>query len=116
MKHPGAARSATPATAGDELVLRLYVTVGTPASSRAIATARRLCEENLAPGHYRLDVFNLAEHIERAAADEVIASPTLVRASPLPMRRFIGDLSNSRSVASMLSSYSANDAPARERT
>jgi len=102
MKRARTAGQEAPAEAADGLILRLYVTMGTPASSRAIANIRRLCEQHLEPARYRLDVFNIAEHIERATADEVIASPTLVRVSPLPRRRFIGDLSNSQSLSSML--------------
>ena len=101
MKNARTAHPQTPEPA-DALVLRLYVTMGTPASSRAIANIRRLCDEHVAPGHYRLDVLNIADHIERARADEVIASPTLVRVKPLPARRFIGDLSNDSGVSSML--------------
>jgi len=102
MKHARAAPQKAPAAAVVELILRLYVTMGTPASSRAVANIRRLCEQHLEPARYRLDVFNIADHIERATADEVIASPTLVRVSPLPRRRFIGDLSNSQTLSSML--------------
>jgi circadian clock protein KaiB len=115
MKSGHAAHNETPAQAVDEVTLRLYVTMGTPSSSRAIANTRRLCEQHLS-GRYRLDVFNIADHIERATADEVIASPTLVRASPLPMRRFIGDLSNGRSIAGALGAPSVPSAPAGEET
>jgi len=83
------------------VTLRLYVTMGTPASSRAIVNTRRLCEQHLS-GRYRLDIFNIADHIDRATADEVIASPTLVRMNPLPKRRFIGDLSNGGNILSAL--------------
>jgi circadian clock protein KaiB len=102
MKNVRTVRQEGPAAAADELVLRLYVTMGTPASSRAIANIRRLCEQHLERARYRLDVFNIADHIESATADEVIASPTLVRVSPLPRRRFIGDLSNSQPISGML--------------
>ena len=115
MKSGHAAHNETPAQAVDEVTLRLYVTMGTPASSRAIANTRRLCEQHLS-GRYRLDVFNIADHIERATADEVIASPTLVRASPLPMRRFIGDLSNGRSIAGALGAQSVSSTPAAEES
>jgi circadian clock protein KaiB len=84
----------------NQVTLRLYVTMGTPSSSRAIVNIRRLCEQ--LTGRCRLDVFNIADHIDRARADEVIASPTLVRVSPLPKRRFIGDLSNGGNILSAL--------------
>lgn len=115
MKSGHAPRNQTPAEAVDEVTLRLYVTLGTPASSRAIANTRRLCEQHLS-GRYRLDVFNIADHIERATADEVTASPTLVRATPLPKRRFIGDLSNGRNIASALGAHPVPSAPAAEET
>jgi len=106
MKSGHAAHNTTPAEAADEFTFRLYVTMGTPSSSRAIANTRRLCEEHLS-GRYRLDVYNIADHIGRATADEVIASPTLVRATPLPKRRFIGDLSNSPGIARALGASAA---------
>ena len=115
MKSAHATQNKAPAEAVEKVTLRLYVTMGTPASSRAIANTRRLCEQHLS-GRYRLDVFNIADHIERATADEGIASPTLVRASPLPMRRFIGDLSNGRSIAGALGALSVPGAPAGEET
>jgi circadian clock protein KaiB len=114
MKFARMAGQEAPAAAVDKLVLRLYVTMGTPASSRAIANIRRLCEQQLEPGRYRLDVFNIADHIERATADEIIASPTLVRVSPLPRRRFIGDLSNSQGLSGMLGALAVPSGAAEE--
>jgi circadian clock protein KaiB len=116
MKSGHDAHDTTPVQAVDEVTLRLYVTMGTPSSSRAIANTRRLCEQHLSGRRYRLDVYNIADHIERATADEVIASPTLVRASPLPKRRFIGDLSNSPGIASALGASPAPGEPAAEKT
>jgi circadian clock protein KaiB len=115
MKYARMAGQEAPAAAADRLVLRLYVTMGTPTSSRAIANIRRLCEQQLEPGRYRLDVFNIADHIERATADEIIASPTLVRVSPLPRRRFIGDLSNSQTISSMLGALAVPSGAAEEQ-
>jgi circadian clock protein KaiB len=74
-------------------VFRLYVTAASPISARAIVNARRFMELRL-PGAHRLDVLDIAENVPFAIADEIIASPTLVRVSPLPARRFIGDLSD----------------------
>lgn len=74
-------------------VFRLYVTAASPISARAIVNARRFMEMRL-PGAHRLEVLEIAENVPFAIADEIIASPTLVRISPLPARRFIGDLSD----------------------
>jgi circadian clock protein KaiB len=77
-----------------ELVdLRLYVTGATPASARAVVNARRFCETHLA-GRYRLEVLDIGEHVAQATEDQIVAAPTLIRLAPLPLRRFIGDLSD----------------------
>jgi circadian clock protein KaiB len=85
------ARAASPAKAMQ--VFRLYVTAASPISARAIVNARRFMELRL-PGAHRLDVLDIAENVTIAIADEIIASPTLVRVAPAPARRFIGDLSD----------------------
>jgi len=74
-------------------VFRLYVTAASPISARAIVNARRFMELRL-PGAHRLEVLEIAENLPSAIADEIIASPTLVRVVPAPARRFIGDLSD----------------------
>jgi circadian clock protein KaiB len=73
--------------------LRLYVVGSTPASSRAIVNTRRFCEEHLA-GSYDLDVVDISLDPSVAATAQVIAAPTLVRELPPPVRRFIGDMSD----------------------
>jgi len=84
-----------------DFVLRLYVLGSTPASTAAIANVKRVCEEELA-GRHRLEVIDVYEHPERAAEDRVLAVPTLVRASPRPVRRLIGDLSDHERLVSAL--------------
>lgn len=74
-------------------VFRLYVTAASPVSARAVVNARRFLDLHL-PGAYRLEVLDIAENVPQAIADEIIASPTLVRIAPPPTRRFIGDLSD----------------------
>ena len=74
-------------------VFRLYVSGTSPISLRAIANARRFLEEAL-PGRHRLSVMNIVEHVQAASADQIVASPTLLRIAPLPQRRFIGDLTD----------------------
>ncbi len=78
-------------------VLRLYVTGTTPASRRAIAHVREICEEHL-KGRYDLEVIDLYQLPSLARDEQIIAAPTLVKVLPLPLRRLIGDLSNSARV------------------
>ena len=87
-----AAPESLTASAGP-FVFRLYVSGATPASARAVVNARRIFETHL-PGRYHLEIFEIGEHVHPAAADQVVAAPTLVKLAPLPLRRFIGDLSN----------------------
>ena len=73
-------------------VLRLYVTGSSPRSMRAIANTRRICEEHL-NGRYDLELVDIAQHPDQAGSEQIIAAPTLIKISPLPLRRFIGDMS-----------------------
>jgi circadian clock protein KaiB len=76
------------------LELRLYVAGQTPRSLAAFANLTRLCEEHL-DGRYRIEVIDLLEDPRLAEGDQIIAVPTLVRRLPPPMKKVIGDLSNS---------------------
>lgn len=73
--------------------LRLYVAGQTPNSLKAFANLKRVCEEHLA-GHYEIEVVDLLKSPRLAAGDEIVAIPTLVRKLPTPVRRIIGDLSD----------------------
>ena len=77
--------------------LRLYVAGQTPKSVAAFGNLKRLCEERLA-GQYRIEVIDLLEHPQLAKGDQILAIPTLVRKLPEPMRKIIGDLSNTERV------------------
>ena len=77
--------------------LRLYVAGMTPRSTRAIANIKEICEEHL-KGRYGLRVIDLYQQPALAAGDQIIALPTLIRKRPMPLRRLIGDLSNSERV------------------
>jgi circadian clock protein KaiB len=77
--------------------LRLYVAGQTRKSIAALANLRRFCEEHL-PGKYRIEVVDLLEHPQLAQGDQILAIPTLVRKLPAPMRKIIGDLSNTERV------------------
>lgn len=79
--------------ASEEYHLRLFVTGVTPRSTRAIANIREICEEYL-KGRYKLEVVDIYQQPELAKEEQIIAAPTLVKKFPLPLRRFIGDLSN----------------------
>jgi circadian clock protein KaiB len=76
-----------------DCVFRLYVSSTSPISARAIVNARRFLDANFA-GRYKLTILDIADHVARARADQIVASPTLVRVEPQPLRRFIGDMSN----------------------
>jgi circadian clock protein KaiB len=69
------------------------VTDATPKSARAIVNARRILEEHL-HGRYSLEILSITEHVVRAAADQIVCAPTLLRLAPLPARRIIGDMSD----------------------
>lgn len=77
--------------------LCLFVTGSTPRSARAIENMRRICEENL-KGQYDLEVIDVYQNPEATKNLQVIATPTLVRVLPEPLRRIIGDLSNEERV------------------
>jgi circadian clock protein KaiB len=80
-------------TAPEKHVLRLYVTGMTPRSTRAIKTVRAVCEAHL-PGRYDLEIVDVYQQPKRITEDQVFAIPTLVKYSPAPLRRIIGDMTN----------------------
>lgn len=77
--------------------LRLYVAGQTPKSLRAIDNLRKVCEEHLA-GRFRVELIDLLENPTLARGDEILAVPTLVRKLPEPIRKIIGDLSDTDKV------------------
>jgi circadian clock protein KaiB len=82
---------------GEKWILRLYVAGQTPKSLAAFANLKRICEEHLA-GRYTIEVIDLLEHPQLARGDQIFAVPTLVRRLPPPLRKIIGDLSNTEKV------------------
>jgi circadian clock protein KaiB len=78
-------------------VLRLYVTGLTARSQRAIANIKKICEEHL-HGRYDLEVIDIYQHPTLAKGEQILAAPTLIKKLPLPLRSFIGDLSNTERV------------------
>ncbi|MEW6166512.1 MAG: circadian clock KaiB family protein [Pseudomonadota bacterium] len=73
--------------------LRLYVAGQTPRSLAAIANLKKICDEHL-PGKYRIEVIDLLIHPQLSRDDQIVAIPTLVRRLPVPIRKIIGDLSD----------------------
>ena len=78
-------------------VLRLYVTGMTPKSTQAIANVQKVCEKHLA-GRYELKVIDIYQQPVLAKGEQIIAAPTLLKKLPLPLRRFIGDMSNTEQI------------------
>jgi circadian clock protein KaiB len=78
--------------------LRLYVAGQTPKSIVALANLKRICDEHLEGGQYEIEVIDLMENPQLARRDQIVAIPTLVRELPSPLKRIIGDLSNTERV------------------
>ncbi|HET7306544.1 MAG TPA: circadian clock KaiB family protein [Gammaproteobacteria bacterium] len=83
--------------ASETYQLRLYVAGQTVKSVTALANLKRLCEDHLA-GHYSIEVIDLTQNPQLAAGDQILALPTLVRRIPQPLKKVIGDLSNTERV------------------
>jgi len=77
--------------------LRLYVAGQTPKSVLALANLRQICEQHL-HGRYEIEVIDLVENPQLAQGDQILALPTLVRRLPEPIKKIIGDLSNTERV------------------
>jgi circadian clock protein KaiB len=80
-----------------EYVLRLYVSGQTPRSIIAIENMRKICAEFLSD-RYTLDVIDIYKNPEACREQQIVAAPTLIKALPHPLRRIIGDLSNTQKV------------------
>lgn len=88
--------------------LRLYVAGQTPRSIAAFANLKSICEEHL-KGRYTIEVIDLLENPTLAKGDQILAIPTLVRKLPVPLRKIIGDLSNTERVLVGLDLYPKED-------
>jgi circadian clock protein KaiB len=82
---------------GDLWELRLYVAGQTPKSIEAFANLKKICEEHL-KGQYHIEVIDLLKNPQLAKGDQILAIPTLVRKLPQPIKKIIGDLSNTERV------------------
>jgi len=98
-KQPGRRLTATGRRAAKAKAweLRLYVAGQTARAVRAFENLKGLCEEHLA-GKYQIEVIDLLMNPQLAKGDQIIAVPTLVRKLPVPVRKIIGDLSNTEKV------------------
>src|SRR5262245_12270968 len=76
----------------DEYLMRLYIAGMTPRSTEAHSIIKRRCDEHL-HGRYGLEVIDIYQNPSVAKKDEIVASPTLVKRTPAPLRRLVGDLS-----------------------
>ncbi len=107
-KRSSPARKANPGMEGElelsdgdsreeKFVLRLYVSGSTPKSALAIENIKRVCEQHL-NNRYDLEVIDIYQQPNLARDEQIVAVPTLIKRSPLPVRRLIGDLSNLQKV------------------
>ena len=84
-------------TANDMWVLRLYIAGQTPKAMTALNNLEKICEEQL-NGKFTIEVIDLLKNPQLGAEDQILALPTLVRKLPVPVRKIIGDLSNTERV------------------
>ncbi len=78
-------------------MLRLYIAGATPKSTQSIMSIKRICEEHL-KGRYELEVIDIYQQPVLARGEQIIATPTLVKKLPLPLRRFIGDMADAERI------------------
>jgi circadian clock protein KaiB len=81
----------------NKYLLKLYITGHTPRSERAIANLERICEEELG-GQYEMLVIDILERPQLAEDEKILATPMLIKQLPPPLRRIIGDLSDTDKV------------------
>jgi circadian clock protein KaiB len=84
-------------TVDDKWILRLYVAGQTPKALTAFTNLKKICEDQL-KGKYSIEVIDLLINPQLGAEDQILALPTLVRKLPVPVRKIIGDLSNTERV------------------
>jgi circadian clock protein KaiB len=81
----------------ESYALKLYVAGQTPKAVRAFSNLRKICDEHLA-GRYSIEIIDLIENPQLGRGDQILAVPTLVRKLPTPIKKIIGDLSNTERV------------------
>lgn len=88
-------------------ILRLYVTGSSARSLKAVQNLQKICEEHLPD--YDLEVIDIYENPAAAREEQIIAAPTLVKKLPTPLRKFVGDLSNTQKILVGLDIYKRQD-------
>jgi circadian clock protein KaiB len=86
---------------GQTFVLSLFISGISPKSALAVKNIKRICETKL-QGRYTLEIIDIYQQPLLAQAHQIVAAPTLIKRSPLPLRRLIGDMSNEAKVLSGL--------------
>ena len=89
---------------GAKYILRLYVTGSSARSLKAVQNLKKICEEHF-PDDYDLEVIDIYEDPQAARDEQIIAAPTLVKKLPQPLRKFVGDLSNTQKILVGLDIY-----------
>ena len=97
-----------------KFLLKLYITGSNARTDRAIANLRQICEKDLA-GQYALEIIDVLENPEAAERDRILATPTLIKELPLPLRRVIGDLSDKDKVLLALEVRESDSRAARQK-
>ena len=95
--RPAPPGAKAPKAASGHYVLRLYVAGLMPKSMLAIANMKKICEEHL-HGQYELEVIDLYQQPQLAQGDQIVAVPALIKKLPSPLRRIIGDMSDTERV------------------
>lgn len=86
---------------GEKYILKLYVTGAAPSSMRAVVNVRKFCETYLA-GRFEMEIIDIFKEPHVAKSAQLVAAPTLIKEFPLPVRRFIGDMSKTEKLLSGL--------------
>lgn len=94
----------------ERYILRLFIAGTTPRSTLAILNIRKICEEHL-PGRYDLQVIDVYQQPTLSEGEQIVAAPTLIKKLPLPLRRFIGDMSDTARLLVGLDLRPADDKP-----
>ena len=102
-----------PAPAGQLFVLRLYIGGASPNSLQAHTNIRKICDQHLS-GRYQLEIVEIYQQPERAALDQIVAVPMLVKRLPPPLRRVFGPLSDSRQILSAFGQTAGSVNPASD--
>jgi circadian clock protein KaiB len=97
LEHPASEHKGGNGQAAPTYVLRLYVTGATANSTRALMNIKTICEEHL-HGRYELEVIDVYQQPVLARTEQILAAPTLIKHLPLPLRRFIGDMSRTEKI------------------